>query len=45
MSYKIPRGHWCDVIVLNIHAPVEDKTDMKASFHKELQWVFDTFPK
>jgi exonuclease III len=27
MSYKILRGRWCHIIVLNIHAPTEDKTD------------------
>jgi len=21
------RGHWCDVIVLNMHTPTEDKND------------------
>jgi hypothetical protein len=27
MSYIILRGCWCQVIVLNVHAPTEDKTD------------------
>jgi hypothetical protein len=27
MSYIILRGHWCNIIVLNVHAPTEDKTD------------------
>jgi hypothetical protein len=27
MSYVILRGHWCDIIVLNVHAPTEDKID------------------
>jgi hypothetical protein len=27
MSYIILRGCWCHIIVLNIHAPTEDKTD------------------
>jgi hypothetical protein len=27
MSYIILRGRWCDIIVLNVHAPTEDKTD------------------
>jgi hypothetical protein len=45
MSYIIVRGCWCD-IVLNVHTPVEDKTDdMKDSFHKELECIFDKFPK
>jgi hypothetical protein len=27
MSYLIVRCHWCDVIILNVHDPVENKTD------------------
>jgi hypothetical protein len=27
MSYIILRGHWCDIIVLNVHAPTQDKID------------------
>jgi endonuclease/exonuclease/phosphatase family metal-dependent hydrolase len=46
MSYIILRGHWCHIIVLNAHAPTEDKTeDVKDSFYKELEHVFDKFPK
>jgi exonuclease III len=46
MSYIILRGLWCHIIVLNIHAPTEDKTDdVKDSFYKELECVFDQFPK
>jgi hypothetical protein len=46
MSYIILRGHWCDIIVLNIHAPTEDETDdMKDRFYKELECVFNKFPK
>jgi hypothetical protein len=38
MSYKILRGCWCHIIVLNIHATTEDKTDdVKDSFYKELE--------
>jgi hypothetical protein len=29
MLYIILRGHWCDIIVLNVYAPTEDKTDDK----------------
>jgi hypothetical protein len=33
MSCIILRGHWCHIIVLNVHAPTEDKTDdVKDSF-------------
>jgi hypothetical protein len=46
MSYIILRGHWCHVIVLNIHAPTKDKTDdVKDSFYEELECVFDKFPE
>jgi hypothetical protein len=46
MSYITPRGRWCDIIVLNVHAPTEDETeDMKARFYEELEHIFDTFPK
>jgi hypothetical protein len=46
MSYIILRGHWRDIIVLNVHASMEDKTDdTKDSFYKEPECVFDKFPK
>jgi hypothetical protein len=46
MSYIILRGCWCHIIVLNVHAPTEDKTDVvKDSFYEELERVFDKFPK
>jgi hypothetical protein len=46
MSYIILRGCWCHIIVLNIHAPTENKTDdVKDSFYEELEHVFDKFPK
>jgi hypothetical protein len=45
MSYIILRGRWCD-IVLNVHAPTEDKTgDVKNTFYEELASLFDKFPK
>jgi hypothetical protein len=45
MSYIILRGRWCDIIVLNVHAPTEDKIDdMKDSFYEELECVLDKFP-
>jgi hypothetical protein len=44
MSYIILRGHWCHIIVLNIHVPTEDKIDdVKDSFCKELEHVFGKF--
>jgi hypothetical protein len=46
MSYIILRCHWCHIVVLNVHAPTEDKTDDgKGSFYEELECVFDRFPK
>jgi hypothetical protein len=46
MSYKILRGRWCHNIVLNVHAPTEDKVDdVKNSFYEEFERVFDKFPK
>jgi hypothetical protein len=46
MSYIILRGSWCEIIVLIIHTPPEDKIDdVKDSFYKELERVFDKFPK
>jgi hypothetical protein len=44
MSYIILRGRWCHIIVLNVHAPTEDKIDdVKDSFYEELERVFDKY--
>jgi hypothetical protein len=46
MSYIILRGRWCDIIILNVHAPTEDKTDnVKDRFYEELEQVFDKLPE
>jgi exonuclease III len=45
MSYIILKGRWCDIIVLNIRAPTEDKIDIKVRIHEELKHVFDKFQK
>jgi hypothetical protein len=46
MSYIILRGRWCHIIVLNVHAPTEGKTeDVKDSFYEDVERVFDKFPK
>jgi hypothetical protein len=46
MSYIVLRGRWCNIIVLNVHAPTEEKVDdSKDSFYEELEKVFDHFPK
>jgi hypothetical protein len=46
MSYIILRSRCCDITVLNVQAPTEDKIDdMKDSFYEELERVFDKFHK
>jgi hypothetical protein len=45
MSYIILRFRRCDIVVLNVHAPTEDKIDdIKEIFYDELEHVFDKFP-
>jgi hypothetical protein len=40
MSYILLRGHWCHIIVLNVYAPTEVKTeDVKDSLYEELERV------
>jgi exonuclease III len=40
------RGRWFHIIVLNFHAPTDDKNhDVKDSFNEELERIFDKFPK
>jgi hypothetical protein len=39
--YILMRGRWCNIIVLNVHAPSEDKSDdSKDSFYVEWKQVF-----
>jgi exonuclease III len=46
MSYITLTVRYSDVIILNAHAPNEDKGDeMKDSFHEELERVLDQFLK
>ena len=46
VSYIVLRGRWCNIIVLNVHAPSEDKSDdSKDSLYEELEQVFDHFPR
>jgi hypothetical protein len=41
MLHIILRGCWCEVTVLDIHDPTEDKiNDMKDSFCEELEHAF-----
>jgi hypothetical protein len=42
MSYIILRGRWCNINVLNVHDPCEDKgDDVKCRYFEELGSVFD----
>jgi hypothetical protein len=45
MSYITLKGRWCNIIVVNVHAPTEAKDDMKDSFYEELEEVFDQFSR
>jgi hypothetical protein len=46
MSYILLRGQWFHITVLRVQAPTEDKADdVKDSFYKELEHLFDKFPK
>jgi hypothetical protein len=46
ISYIILGGPWYHINALNVHAPMEDKTDdMKESFYQKFERVFDGFPK
>jgi len=44
MSYIVLRGRWCNIIVLNVHAPSKEKSDdSKHRFYEELDQVFRSF--
>ena len=46
MSYIVLRGRLCNIIVLIVHAPSEEKSDSSNdSFYEELEQVFDRFRK
>jgi hypothetical protein len=42
LSYIVLRGRWCNIIVLNVHAPSEEISD---DSKEELDQVFDHFAK
>ena len=40
------KGRWCDIIILSVHAPTEDKDDgIKDSFYEEIERLFDQLPR
>jgi len=44
MSHITLRGLWCEIIVLNVHAPTEDKSgNTKNSIYEELERVMGQF--
>jgi exonuclease III len=46
MSYITLKDRSCDIIVLNLHAPTEDKGNaIKDTFYEELEGVFDQFSR
>jgi hypothetical protein len=46
MSYVILRGRWCNIIIVNVHAPCEDTSDdVKDRFYEDLGRVLDQFPR
>ena len=46
LSYIVLRGRWPNIIVVNVHAPYEEKSEeTQDSFYEELEQVFDHFPK
>jgi hypothetical protein len=41
VSYVVLRGRWCNIIVLNVHAPSEEKSEnLKDSFYEDLEQLF-----
>ena len=46
LSYIVLKGRWLHIIVVNVHAPSEEKSEeVKDSFYEELEELFDQFPK
>jgi hypothetical protein len=44
VSYITVRGHWCNIIVLNVHGLSEEKTDdSRDGLYEELEQIFDHF--
>jgi len=46
LSYIMLGGRWHNIILVNMHAPSEEKSDeSKDSFYEELEQAFNHFPK
>jgi hypothetical protein len=46
ISYISLRGHWCNISIVNLQAPGEEKSDdSKDRFYEELEQVFNHFHK
>ena len=46
LSYIVLKGRWPHIVVVNVHAPSEEKSEeLQDSFYEELEEVFDNFPK
>jgi hypothetical protein len=45
MSFITPKGRWCDIIVLKVYFPTEDKIYVDDIFYEELEHVFNKFHK
>ena len=46
LSYIVLRGRWRNIVVVNVYAPNEKKSDEpKDCFYEELEQVFDHLPK
>ena len=46
VPYIVLRGRWCNIIVLNVHASNEKKSDdSKDIFYEELEQVLYHYPK
>jgi hypothetical protein len=44
VSHIVLRGHWCNIIVLNVQAPSEGKSDdLKDGSYDKLEQVFNHF--
>jgi hypothetical protein len=46
IPYITLNGRWCDIVILNVHAPNRNEDDtIKSSFSEEKEQVFDQFPR